>query len=169
MDVSSWPGLALRPFSAEDLPLLYEIYASTREEELRPTGWPPEQIATFLRQQFDAQHRWYQTHYQGGSFDLILENGQPVGRLYVFRQARDLNLIDIALLPAHRGRGLGTFLLGQLLAEADHAGQSVSLHVEFFNRVRSLYDRLGFRQIGEDGVYLEMRRDPATAEKGQSA
>ena len=156
MDISSWPGLALRPISGADEPLLRQIYASTREEELRQTDWPPEQKAAFLRQQFDAQHQWYQTHFAEGSFDVILENGQPVGRLYVYRQPHDLNVIDIALLPEHRGRGLGTFLMRQLLAEATRAEQRVSLHVEFFNRARTLYDRLGFQPVGDSGVHVEM-------------
>ena len=161
MDVSNWPGLILRPITDDDLPLLREIYAGTREDELQQTGWPPEQKSAFLRQQFDAQHAWYQMHYQEANFDLLLAHGAPVGRLYVHRQPHDLNVIDIALLPAHRGRGLGTFLLRSLLAEADREGRTVSLHVEFFNRARSLYDRLGFQQIGSDGVYLEMRREPS--------
>ena len=161
MDVTTWPGLALRPISTDDTGLLYEIYASTRAEEVQQTGWPPAQQTAFLRQQFEAQHTWYQTHYQGGDFDLILEGGEPVGRLYVYRQAHDVNVIDIALLPAHRGRSLGTFLMHQILAEADRTGRTVSLHVEFFNRARSLYELLGFAQIGGDGVYLEMRREPA--------
>lgn len=157
MDADTWPGLELRPITDEDLPLLRAIYAGTREDELRQTGWPPAQCEAFLRGQFDAQHGWYRKHYREADFDLLIEHGQPVGRLYVHRTARDLNVIDIALLPAHRGRGLGTFLMRRLIAEAAGAGQSVSLHVEFFNRARALYDRLGFRQVGGDGVYLEMR------------
>ncbi len=161
MDLSSWPDLGLRPISAADEPLLRTVYASTREEELGLTGWPPEQQAAFLRQQFDAQHGWYQTHFAAADFDLILERDEPIGRLYVYRQPHDLNVIDIALLPAYRGRGVGTFLMRQLLAEADHTGRTVSLHVEGFNRARALYERLGFAYVGDDGVYLEMRRPPA--------
>lgn len=159
MDVTPWPGLALRPISTEDAELLYEIYAGTREDELQQTGWPPVQKAAFLRQQFAAQHQWYQTHFIPGAFDLILENNRPIGRLYVYRQPHDINVIDIAFLPPYRGRGIGTFLMRQILAEAARNGQTVSLHVECFNRARSLYDRLGFRPVGEDGVYVEMRWD----------
>lgn len=161
MEITAWPELELRPISIGDAALLQEIYASTREEELQQTGWPPDQKSAFLHMQFEAQHTWYQSHYRGGNFDLILEHGDPVGRLYVYRQAHDLNVIDIALLPAHRGRGLGTFLMRRLLAEADRTGRTVTLHVEFFNRAQSLYGRLGFVQTGSDGVYLEMRREPA--------
>ncbi len=153
----------MRPITAADEPLLRAIYASTREDELNQTDWPPAQREAFLRQQFDAQHGWYQTHFATGDFDLILERGEPIGRLYVYRQAHDLNVIDIALLPAHRGRGIGTFLMRRVLAQAAAGGQTVSLHVECFNRARLLYDRLGFRTVGEEGVYVAMRWDPPAA------
>ena len=155
----------MRPITPADEGPLRTIYASTREDELARTGWLPTQREAFLRQQFDAQHRWYQTHFAGGDFDLILERGEPVGRLYVYRQAHDLNVIDIALLPAHRGRGLGTFLMRAVLAEAARDGQTVSLHVEVFNRARTLYDQLGFRPVGEEGVYVGMRWEPPAGRK----
>ena len=85
--------------------------------------------------------------YAGTREDELQQTGWPPGQKAAFlRQPTDLNVIDIALLPAHRGRGLGTFLLRELLAEADREGRTVSLHVEFFNRVRSLYDRERLRQ-----------------------
>ena len=81
-------GYTLRPIrlggDTDDLALLREIYASTRAEEVAQTGWPPEQIAAFLTQQFEAQHAHYQKHFPSADFDLILsEAGDPVGRLYL--------------------------------------------------------------------------------------
>ena len=161
MPLPSWPGLVLRPISVMDEPLLRTIYASTREDELRYTGWSPEQQAGFLRQQFDAQHGWYQTHFAAGDFNLILERGEPIGRLYVYRQPHNLNVIDITLLPAYRGHGIGIFLMHQILEEAARGGQTVSLHVECFSRARALYVRLGFQPVGGEGVYVEMRWIPS--------
>ena len=51
----------------------------------------------------------------------------------------------------------------RVLAEAAGGGRTVSLHVECFNRARSLYDRLGFQPVGGEGVYVEMRGRPADA------
>ena len=161
VDLSQWSDLTLRAITPEDETLLREIYASTRAEEMHLLGWSPAQADAFLRQQSDAQHGWYQTHFAAADFDLILERGKPVGRLYVHRQPHDLNVIDIALLPAHRGRGIGTFLMRQLLVEADRTGRTASLHVEGFNRARTLYERLGFACVADAGIYLEMRRPPA--------
>jgi ribosomal protein S18 acetylase RimI-like enzyme len=66
--------------------------------------------------------------------------------------------MDIALLPEFRNRGFGSALLGSLIAEADAAGVKVSIHVEIFNPARELYQRLGFRQAAERGVYLLLER-----------
>jgi hypothetical protein len=41
-----------------------------------------------------------------------------------------------------------------VLAEARAAAKWVQIHVERFNPARRLYDRLGFYQIADQGVYL---------------
>jgi ribosomal protein S18 acetylase RimI-like enzyme len=69
--------------------------------------------------------------------------------------------MDIALAPAYRGRGIGTQLLRDLMAEADASGRKLSIHVEVNNPARALYDRLGFRPAGEHGVYVLMERPPS--------
>jgi ribosomal protein S18 acetylase RimI-like enzyme len=67
--------------------------------------------------------------------------------------------MDITLLPEHRGSGLGTALLRELMAEGEAAGKPVTIHVEVYNPAMRLYQRLGFRQIADRGVYhlLEWR------------
>ena len=147
-------GVALRPITEADLPFLHRVYASTREEELAVVDWPAERKAAFLRQQFEAQHAWYQEHYAGASFDVVEVAGRPAGRLYVARWERELRLVDVALLPEHRGGGLGTALVSRVLAEAAAAGKPVTIHVERMNRAQALYRRLGFRLLEDKGVYL---------------
>jgi ribosomal protein S18 acetylase RimI-like enzyme len=66
--------------------------------------------------------------------------------------------MDIALAPGFRGRGIGTRLLRSLMDEADASGRKLSIHVEMNNPARSLYDRLGFRPAGEQGIYVLMER-----------
>ena len=147
-------GVTLRPITEADLPFLLALYASTREEELAPVGWPAEQLDAFLRQQFTAQHAWYQEHYAGATFDVVEVGGGPAGRLYVARWERELRLVDVALMPAHRGRGLGESLVREVLDEAASAGKPVTIHVERMNRALRLYERLGFRLLEDKGMYL---------------
>jgi ribosomal protein S18 acetylase RimI-like enzyme len=137
------------------------VYASTRAEELAVVPWDDAQKEAFLRSQFEAQDAWYREHYADASFDVILVDGEPAGRLYVHRGDRETRIVDIALLPEHRGIGIGTTLLRDLLAEADAAGKRVTIHVERFNPALRLYERLGFSIAEDRGVYLFLERSPA--------
>ena len=152
--------LMLRPIRPEDQPFLYEVYASTRLEELAPLGWNADQQAAFLTQQFNAQHQYYQANYPGADFQIILVNDQPAGRIYVDRRIDEIRLIDIALLPEYRNGGIGSRLLKDLLAEAARAGKPVRIHVEKFNPALRLYERLGFSISDDRGVYWFMEWRP---------
>jgi ribosomal protein S18 acetylase RimI-like enzyme len=156
----STPEVSLRPAGDADLEFLFQVYAATREEELAQVPWNAEQKEAFLRQQFGAQHAWWHEHYTGSTFDLIEVDGVPAGRFYVHRGPTDIRVVDIALLPAFRGMGIGGRLLREVFAEGDAAGKQVSVHVEKFNPARRLYERLGFREAEDKGVYLLMVREP---------
>ncbi len=149
----SAPPLSLRPAGPADAEFLYRVYASTRLEELAPTGWPREQIEAFLRMQFRAQDTHYRSYFPDAAFDVIVCAGEPAGRLTVDRRPAEIRVVDIALLPEFRGRGAGSALLRALLAEAAAAGVPVRIHVEANNPARRLYDRLGFVQTDTTGVY----------------
>jgi ribosomal protein S18 acetylase RimI-like enzyme len=153
-------GVELRPVADADREFLCRLYASTRAEEMAQTGWTEAEVESFLRFQFAAQDAFYRQQFGDASFDLVLEEGIPVGRLYVDRRDDEIRLIDIALLPEHRGRGIGSALLRELLAEAGRAGKPVRIHVEAFNPAMRLYERLGFRKVDENGVHHLMERLP---------
>lgn len=140
---------------------LLGVYRSTREEELAMiVDWSAEMKDAFIRQQFAAQHAWYQEHYEGAEFQVILVDGVPAGRFYVHRRPREIRLVDIALLPEHRQGGIGTSILRDLLAEGAAAGKPVTIHVEVYNPAMRLYERLGFKPIEERGPYLLMEWRP---------
>ncbi len=129
------------------------------------TDWSDDQKAAFCRQQFGAQRDWYRTQYHGASFQVVLVYGRPAGRLYVDRWDEEIRIVDIALLPQWRGRGVGSALLIELQSEAGNAGKVLSIHVERFNRALTLYRRLGFEIAGDHGVYLLLRWDPPSRRK----
>jgi ribosomal protein S18 acetylase RimI-like enzyme len=155
--------VTLREARDSDEPFLLRVYASTREEELAPVPWSDEQKAGFIAMQFAARSSHYAQHYTGMTSDIVLVDGQPAGCLLVDRWTSEIRIVDIALLPAFRGRGAGGELLAELMDEATEMGKRLSVHVERENRARSLYERLGFRPVGETGVYLRMEWDPASS------
>jgi ribosomal protein S18 acetylase RimI-like enzyme len=153
----------LRPTVDADRGFLIDVYASTREAELAEVGWDEATKRAFVEQQFSAQDEHYRTHYPGATLDLIEVDGEPAGRLYVHRGPSEIRIMDVALAPRFRNRGIATGLLRELIAEADASTRKLSIHVEMNNPARSLYERLGFTPAGEHGIYMLMERPPAGA------
>jgi len=145
-----------RPCTEADLAFLYEVYASTREEEMTVVPWDDQQKEAFLRMQFHAQHTYYHDQFPGASYSIIEANGVPAGRLYINRSEDEILVIDIALVPWYRRRGIGTGLLREILREGAEGSKPVRIHVEKFNPALRLYERLGFLPVGDNGVYLLM-------------
>lgn len=133
-------------------------------EELSASGWSEADVRAFLRGQFDLQSRAYRTAFPGGKFELILSQDKSAGRIYTHQSIDEIRLIDLALMPDFRGQGIGTALLTSLLAEATQSGRPVRFHVERMNRALRLYERLGFRVIGENGPYHLMEHQPDATE-----
>ena len=106
--------------------------------------------------QFNAQSRQYVMSYPHAHHSIILWNDAPIGRLILDRGEREFTLVDVALLPAHRGAGIGTGLIQDLLKEAAAEGKPIRLHVLTSSPAKRLYERLGFSRIGGDAAYLEM-------------
>ena len=149
-------GLTLRPETEDDIPFLRRLYATTRAEELTATGWSDAQKLAFTDSQFGWQRHHYRTYYPGAEWSVLEDHGTPIGRLYLQRRITTHLVIDIALLPQWRGRGLGTALMEWICTQAHAAGKSVTVTVEKFNRAQTLYRRLGFSEISEGDVYWEM-------------
>lgn len=150
--------VALRPATPEDEEFLVRVYGSTRAEELERVPWNDEQKDAFVRMQFAAQDAHYRAYFEGVRFFVVTDGGEPIGRLYLHRRDDELRIVDIALLPEARGRGIGTELLERVFAEADAAAVPVRIHVEVFNPAMRLYERLGFRMVEDKGVYHLLER-----------
>lgn len=161
------PAVTLRPAANEDRSFMLSVYASVREPELEASGLPREQWAPFVEQQFQAQSHAYAS-YRDTSFEVVLVDGEPAGRLIVARWPEELRVVDIALLPEFRGRGIGGALMREVIEEAEQRGVKTSIHVERFNPAQHLYTRLGFRMVSETGVYLLLER-PAAAAQAKNA
>jgi ribosomal protein S18 acetylase RimI-like enzyme len=155
-------GLLLRPIRDEDLGFLSEIYALTRAAEMALVTWPEAAKRAFLQQQFDAQHAYYRLNYPGADFLLVQLQGVPVGRIYVYRSPGDIRLMDIALLPDVRRRGIASELLAELIEESERSNCTITLHVEADNPAMHLYQRLGFVHLEDRGVYQYLGRTPTS-------
>jgi ribosomal protein S18 acetylase RimI-like enzyme len=120
------------------------------------TGWNAEQQEAFLRMQYDAQRRSYLMQLPEAKYWVIRYDGAAVGRLIVERTAEEIHVVDIALLPEFRKRGIGSTLMESIIKEASQAAKTVRLPVERFNPALRWYERLGFSVVNTEPIYLEM-------------
>jgi GNAT superfamily N-acetyltransferase len=155
-------GFSLRPLQHADHTWLRDLYASTRQAEMAAVPWDAASKRAFLDQQFFAQHQHYLAHFADADF-LAIEHAQhgPVGRYYLQRQAPMHLIVDICLLPALRGQGVGHALIGHSQQSAAAHGCGMRLHVLDSNvAAQRLYARLGFTAGLAEGHHRAMHWQP---------
>lgn len=154
-------AVSLRAECAGDEAFLLSLYESAYGGGLAMLPLSDEQKRMMVEMQFRAQSGHYRRQFPDASFDIVLWEGEPVGRLCVWRGEGEVRIVDVALTAAMRGRGIGTELLAPILQEAADTGRAVRLHVGMGNRARSWYERLGFEVEGEEVGAWQMVRRPA--------
>ncbi len=163
LNVAARFGIQYRALTASDLAFIEVLYGFTRADGLALRGWPEDQRLSFLHQQNRAQHYYYQTYYPGAEWLIIERGGEPVGRLYLVEWADQIRVIDLSLMPADRGQGIGGAILRDTCERAEALRKRVSIHVEKNNAARHLYLRLGFAIVEDKGIYdlMEWGNDTA--------
>lgn len=145
------------PVTADrDQPFLYELYASTRQEEMEPAGWDAAQVDAFLTMQFRLRSASYALEYPHAEHRIIYREGLAVGAWIVDYGNAEIHLVDIAFLPAYRSKGFGTYLLRSLQEEAFASQRPIRLQAERLGAALHLYERLGFMATGGDPVRVAM-------------
>ena len=160
--MSDEPRARRRPEGLDDAAFRLALFRDAHGGIL--AGLAPALVETLLRQQMAGQDMTYAARYPRARRDIVeVAGGAPIGRMVVDRTAEAITLVDIALLAAHRGRGLGTRLLCDLLDEARAAGVPVRLGVRLGHPARRLYERLGFVEIGVSETDAAMEWPPPPA------
>ena len=140
--------IELRRLALDDLHEIEEI-----ERRSYPTPWSRSMFAGELAKP---------TSICLGAFEADGEDGALVGYLIVSRYVDAWHVMNVAVDPEHRGRGVATMLLERLFdLTADDARRGYTLEVRVSNATAiSLYERLGFRSRGlRRGYYTDNRED----------
>jgi ribosomal protein S18 acetylase RimI-like enzyme len=151
------PPISLRPAQKSDEPFFYEVFKSVRAPEFAVLGLHPEQLEMLIGQQYEARTGSYEAQFPDSGNSVVLSGDAPIGQFWVFRTPEEFLVVDIALMPDHRGSGVGATLMKQFMAEADAARVPVRVTVAS-NNPGSLrfHQRLGFRIISEEPMYYTM-------------
>jgi GNAT superfamily N-acetyltransferase len=150
IDLSDSPALAsrgvgLRAAVEDDVAFLRALFEAARPDAVFIATWPETVRQRFLDQQFQFQTIHYARAHAEADRLLVLQDGQPIGRLILSCSAEDWCIVDISLMPLCRARGIGTLLLQAVQAAAVHArARAIYLTVDCRNPARRLYERLGF-------------------------
>ncbi len=159
--------LTFRPAGEDDEPFLRQVFDSTRDHLIQLVDWDAGRESAFLAMQYLAQSSHYRRAFAGSSYDVIELDGRPVGRIFVYRGPEDIRVVDVGLLPQHRGRGIGGAVLMAVMAEAAESARPVRLQTEPSNRALRLYERLGFVRVGTTGMHVDMEWMPGPARSDQ--
>lgn len=140
----------------DDDDFLEDLYLKARDD-LGGAPADPGQLRQLLSLQFRAQTAAYEREYPNATHNIIVFDGEQVGRSIVERRPGSMRLVDIVLLPAARNRGIGTRLIKDLIAECETQRVPLLLQVIATSPALALYERLGFRVTGSgDGIRLSM-------------
>jgi ribosomal protein S18 acetylase RimI-like enzyme len=160
---------SLRPAARADEPFLREmVYVAL----FVPEGQPP--FAREVLDRPDISHYFRAFGHRAGDIGLIanIPSGEPVGAAWVRQLTGDdpgYGYVDdetpeltIAVVPTHRGRGVGT----RLLADLARVVPRCSLSVDECNPARRLYERFQFAVVGARGTSLTMLRNAGSLRPG---
>jgi GNAT superfamily N-acetyltransferase len=156
--ISLGSRLALRAACLGDESFLFDLFCSIREPDFAFLG--ESERKKLLELQFAAHQRHYQVNMPEAEHLLILKDDGPIGRMTLVRCNGGVHLAEIALMPDHRNRGIGSILMEKLIkAEAEH-GHVIRLHVYKQSAAVRFYQRLGFVTARDNCAYLLMEKLP---------
>jgi ribosomal protein S18 acetylase RimI-like enzyme len=143
--MDSAPTWTTRSAVEADLPFLLSLRQATMAPHFARQG-----IA--LSDEEQRQRAEYRLDAAG----ILVVDGAPVGLMKVLRDGDDWTLEQFQVAPSHQGRGLGTRVLRALIADARESGAGLRLSVLKQNPAARLYERLGFRTLGESTDAVKM-------------
>jgi GNAT superfamily N-acetyltransferase len=144
-------ALELRPAAESDFETVFAITMATMRAYVEATWgtWDEDEHRSRVRDSFEpSTHR------------LVHVDGQLAGLLASKEHAEHVQLVKVFLLPPFQGRGIGTRLVRQVLAQAAAQERPVRLRVLRVNPAQRLYLRLGFVLIDETPERLTMEWRP---------
>lgn len=153
--------VSLRPVILPDEEeFLIRLYYTTRDD-IDGAPIDEEQKKTLSLMQYMAQKQHYEIHYPDSSHDMILLDGERVGRLWTARYEKELLGIDLSILPEYRNLRIGSFLLKNLFKEAEQTNRVFNFHVLKTNaKAIRLYERLNCKFTGDTDMHFSMQWRP---------
>lgn len=142
----------LRSATSADAGLFYRVTRETMHEHIVATwgAWDEERVQRESREDSASPHA-----------QVVLVDGEEAGLLFVERDAAQLTVQQIYLLPRFQRRGIGRRLMLGLIDEAGRAAVPLRLRVLRVNPARQFYEKLGFVVTASGPDFMSMERLPS--------
>jgi GNAT superfamily N-acetyltransferase len=136
--------IRLRPAQSTDVDFARSLYFETMRDVIEP--WNEQRQEESFAKLFDLRQA-----------SIISVKGKDVGWMQVHAEPGQILLRSLYLEPSMQRRGIGTRILGSLIAQCEKSSKRLRIAVIKNNRAMGLYHRLGFRIItGDDHkFYME--------------
>ncbi|UCC17203.1 MAG: GNAT family N-acetyltransferase [Dehalococcoidales bacterium] len=142
--------LRLVPGTDEYYEFCYQVKKSAESEYITEIfGWDE-----------TVQREFFNREWQEIRQDVILYRNKPIGTISVSEDNKETIIRLFFILPEHQNRGIGSYLLDNILSKADETGRVVKLKFLKNNPVKSLYLRHGFEIVSEDEYHFHVERRP---------
>jgi GNAT superfamily N-acetyltransferase len=137
----------VRPALPSDVDFARGLYFETMRATIEPLfGWD-------RRRQEESFAGWFDLQEAG----IIVADGCDAGWMQIRTNEREIFLGSLYVIPEMQRRGIGTYILSELIAQCQHSSKALTLAVMKMNPAIRLYERLGFRVTHEDAYKFYMR------------
>jgi GNAT superfamily N-acetyltransferase len=141
-------NVGFREVTKEDLGFLYQMHVATMRDYVDQTwGWDD-----------NFQEKAFQDSFDPSELQMITFDHIDIGVVSLLRKKEEIFLRAVEILPQYQGRGIGTWIVNNIIQEADLHKIPVILYVLKVNPAQNLYKRLGFNVVSETETHYFMRK-----------
>lgn len=135
-----------RKAMVSDMAFLYQLRVQTMEEHLSKAGVNMNKAKHMARIQeaFDDSH-------------IILFNDQPIGLIKLGLIDPYLHIRQFQIMPQAQNKGIGTQVLKVVLKQGKKLKRDITLNVLLHNPAKKLYEKQGFKVIGQNELEYQMK------------
>ena len=112
-----------------------------------------------------AQDGYFQAAWTAHPQQIVQCDGVPCGYTCVEERPDYIHVRELVIHPHSQNRGIGSFVLRQVMAQAQERGLPVRLGTHHQNRALHLYQRLGFEEFDRTDVHILLQWIPGTPAK----
>lgn len=150
--------VSLLPVESTHKDFLLKLFKECRPDLALITSINEKQTDDIIYQQFTIEQEQLIIMYPNAEYNIVIFNGQLIGRLYINHGDTVDRILEIGLLDEYRSLGIGKELVTKVIQNALKKNKSVNLQVAWFNNMAyEFYEKMGFEVIENKGVFYEMQ------------